>query len=450
MPTPRIRTVEGSCWACKQRRVICDLTSPVCDKCAKTGRRCEYGLVRLRWTDCVASRGRLAGKKVPLAPSRALTSPGGQDEYMLYFEHELLPRFNLSNRGPKLDLKALAGDPVLLQSVLAVSNAHRTYRGSPDSSSSLAKIRERNNALRVFRKGLAGTQSDELNRSLFMANVLFCILDGIIEPVTKDSATHHHLVGGKAILRQWGGQRGIIQSNKSPVPILMLSIFATMDLTHAMLIGDEPYFEAAAWGDFGDCEPWWGNVSPGDEFLETMGILCQLAELGHQTRHLNATAPISTLLSIQTTLEQQTLRQAEDRNKSPELIPWAGFCATYRYTASVYLYRALSGLTLDHFLVQRAVADFIELISGTDLTHNLHHCILFPLLICGTHCLAEEQRVQVRRSIGQTATYLSFESLRAMNGFLEKVWQQLDEGHERHEAGWWAYFEEIAHVTCLF
>lgn len=29
---PRIRTVEGSCWGCKERRVICDLNVPSCDK----------------------------------------------------------------------------------------------------------------------------------------------------------------------------------------------------------------------------------------------------------------------------------------------------------------------------------------------------------------------------------------------------------------------------------
>merc|ERR1711977_138890 len=34
MPTPRIRTVEGSCWGCNERRVICDLTLPACAKCS--------------------------------------------------------------------------------------------------------------------------------------------------------------------------------------------------------------------------------------------------------------------------------------------------------------------------------------------------------------------------------------------------------------------------------
>lgn len=447
---PRIRTVEGSCWTCKERRVICDLTLPACEKCTKIDRQCDYGKVRLRWTDCVASRGRLAGKKIPLY--HPPTFQRNQDTHILYFENELLPRFNLTNTVPSLDLKSLARDPVLIHSVIAVANAHEMYaHRTADGGAIVARIRDRNNALRLFRQNLSGAHNDAVNNSLFIANVLLCILDGIIEPSTETSATHHHLVGGKAILKHWGGVGDIFEKKQNgELPMLMLSIFATMDLTHALLMGDEPYFEASSWANFGGGETWWGNRPADDDYLETMAILSQLATLGYEMKTFQNTAPIGTLLSIQMDLEHQASRQVSGTNDDPDKASWAAFCSVYRFAASVYLYRALSSLDVDHPLVQQAVASCMEVVGGTALTKQLHHCILFPLLVVGTHCLSKQQQQLVRHSIVQTATYLSFESLRSLERFLEKRWASLEEDPDCIHSTWWEYFDEIAAATCLF
>lgn len=396
----------------------------------------------------MASRGRLAGKKIPLcAPPVLQRSP---DTHIMYFENELLPRFKLSNTVPILDLKILTQDPILIQSIIAVANAHQTYAyRSPDEDSAVTRIQDRNNALRLFRKNLMAAHKDEVNNSLFIANVLLCILDGIIEPSTETSATHHHLVGGKAILEHWGGVEAIF-NGKGELPILMLSIFATMDLTHALLMGDEPYFEASSWPEFGGAEPWWGNVPAHDDYLETMAIFSQLATIGHGVRHSQETVEIGTLLSIQMDLEQQASRQVSTAEDDPDKAAWEAFCSVYRFSASVYLYRALSGLDVDHALVQQAVAGCIEVVGGTALTSKLHHCILFPLLVVGTHCLQNEQRDLIRNSIVHTATYLSFESLRSFKSFLEQRWKELDEKSSVIQSTWWEYFDEIAASTCLF
>ncbi|CAG8981989.1 hypothetical protein HYALB_00004856 [Hymenoscyphus albidus] len=452
---PRIRTVEGSCWSCKERRVICDLAVPSCAKCIKIGARCDYGPIRLKWTDCVASRGRFAGKKVPLPQQRSPSPQSPQmlvlkrnsDSHLMYFENELLPRFNLTNTVPMIDLKILAKDPVLFQSALAVANAHEASRGEDGMGMSLQKIQSRNRALRVFREQLMAVSSDDVNGSLFIANVLLCILDGIIEPVSDSSATHHHLVGGKAILKQWAGVRGVFRS-KRELPILMLSIFATMDLTHSLLIGDAPFFEPSFWTEFGDCEPWWGNVRPDDDFLQVMAIFSQLASLGAAARE--KVVDIGTLLSIQLTLETQIKPEEEDEKYAPQSAAWTAFCAVYRFSASVYLYRALSGLDVDHVLVQQAITSFFEVLDGTDLTEKLHHCILFPLLIAASHSLLPKQRESVRRSIGTTSVYLSFESLRSLEDFLQRRWEMLDRFPNTKQLTWWQYYEEIANVSCLF
>jgi hypothetical protein len=184
-----------------------------------------------------------------------------------------------------------------------------------------------------------------------------------------------------------------------------------------------------------------------------MGTISTLATLGYGVRRLNNTVPIDTLLSIQMSLERQaTSPQVDDGTPgSSERVAWAAFCAVYRFTASVYLYRALSGLYIDHPLVQKAVSDCMEVIASSDLTPKLHHCILFPLLVVGTLCMEEEQRAIIRRSIEQTSVYLSFESLRTFRLFMESRWEKLDSKSEEYmRSNWWWYFEEIAPSTCLF
>lgn len=367
---------------------------------------------------------------------------------MLYFEKELLPRFNLSNTVPHLNLEILSKDPVMMQTVVAVSNAHYSYRSANVKELSLETIQGRSEAIKLFRTHLMGVHTDEINKSLFIANVLLCILDGIIEPSKDSSATHHHLVGGKAILQQWAGMQSVLES-KEEVSVLMMSIFATMDLTHSMLIGDKPFFDPGMWANFGDCGPWWGNVKAGDPFLDTMGILSQLAVYGYASKQHQIAVDIGTLLSTQKELEEQDSQQrsSEDATTRPD---WVAFCAVYRYAASVYLYRALSGLDVDHELVQNVVKTCMDLLAGDQLTESLHHCILFPLLIVASHCLDTDQRATTLKSLYTTSKYLSFESLRSLQDFLENRWKILDNKSPTLQWTWWEYFDEIANVSCLF
>jgi hypothetical protein len=297
---------------------------------------------------------------------------------------------------------------------------------------------------------MAAENSDEIHNSLFIANVLLCILDGIIEPTPESTAAHYHILGGKAILKHWGGVQAIFDK-RTELPILMLSLFATMDLTHAILIGDETYFEASFWADFGGHEAWWGSVPPQDDFLETMSIISQLGELGHGVLHRKDVVPIDKLLLIQQALDQQASRQLELDTKDTEVLAWGDFTSAFRLSASVYLYRALSGLEVGHPLVQKAVADCMTVVSEGHLTLKLHHCILFPLLVVGTHSLDPCQRAAIRESIKHSSAYLSFEGLRSLTSYLEKRWEQLDDPTSGcQQMNWWAFFEEIALESCMF
>ncbi|KAI5461590.1 fungal-specific transcription factor domain-containing protein [Mariannaea sp. PMI_226] len=72
------------CPVCITRRVKCDRSLPTCVKCASRDLEClGYNPFRLRWDQGVASRGKLAGKPVPVThenePKGKSTSPGARD-----------------------------------------------------------------------------------------------------------------------------------------------------------------------------------------------------------------------------------------------------------------------------------------------------------------------------------------------------------------------------------
>lgn len=193
MPPKRVRTVEGSCWPCKDRRILCDLQRPRCSRCTASGRPCGYGKVRLRWCNGIAVRGRFAGQNRPvldvddrkeenkerqelaivrrkgedrkdgysalpsLCPGDSLvsTSPMTAEELMLYFEHEVVDRFNISPDRIRVDLLSVCKDPALRQSVTAVANAHHfLYLQQSPHDAALAKKKARLEAIQVFRKQL--------------------------------------------------------------------------------------------------------------------------------------------------------------------------------------------------------------------------------------------------------------------------------------------------------
>ncbi|KAJ1710852.1 fungal-specific transcription factor domain-containing protein [Aspergillus flavus] len=86
MSTAAANCADVPCWTCRRRRLKCDRALPLCGKCTSSQRPClGYGKDKpLRWTDSVASRGKLMGKKVPyqeqhISISRVLNDPGLQD-----------------------------------------------------------------------------------------------------------------------------------------------------------------------------------------------------------------------------------------------------------------------------------------------------------------------------------------------------------------------------------
>ena len=209
MATKRKRTAEGSCWPCRKRRVLCDLTRPSCNRCLSRQQLCEYAQNRIRWVDGVASRGKLAGRSLPIPSSPPLSSliPSvNDDQLLLYFERRVLPRFNLATEPLEFDLASIYHDGVLQRAAAAVAKAHYAMDGKTRSGNDMASTEQtRLNALRTYREQLTKQVGSAASmESLFVTNILFCILDGIIEPSDESAAMYYHFNGGKAMLRKLG------------------------------------------------------------------------------------------------------------------------------------------------------------------------------------------------------------------------------------------------------
>lgn len=368
--------------------MLCDLTRPSCSRCNTSQQPCQYSQTRLKWINGVAARGKLAGQRLPIRGQevqpipRSVTSLMTQDGLLLYFTHAVVPRFNLGIGSLNIDLTFVNRDPVLQHAVLALANAHHTIDARAISNDTLfAKGQSRLTALEVFRKQLDGQHASP--DDLFLANVFHCVLDGIIEPTDETAAMVCHFQGGKALLSH-GDCLGRLNSESHGLSAFAMSIFATMDLVHALLSGQAPFFdEAWVMSRVGrDC--WWGCLTAGDPFLGILSILARLARLGHDALKSQTVVPIDSLLSIQHTLDGKSLiplNQADGNAGGA----WAAFCTAYRSTAKIYMYRALCNLDSDHDLVQQATKEGVQAICKENLAGNLAHCMLFPMLVVGSH-----------------------------------------------------------------
>lgn len=99
------RTNPNGCHNCRRKRFRCDGSVPSCRKCISLGKEClGYGTL-WRWTDSVASRGKLSGKKIPLSKDDSDYSPSSQtDEDEWRLATNTANQGRSSNPSPDLDL----------------------------------------------------------------------------------------------------------------------------------------------------------------------------------------------------------------------------------------------------------------------------------------------------------------------------------------------------------
>ena len=442
--THRGRIIQGSCWTCRRRRIKCDLRKPTCKRCMLSSQPCSYlSTPPIKWVGGCATRGRLAYMPTHidiLASSPLTTKAMDSSDSLLYFGNAVLPRFQILEEPLEWDMNRARAHEALCLAMMAVSQAHYVRHAKVDVFDVVVvRQRARCTAIEGFRRILEqGVHSEEVAQRLFTINVLFCMLDGMIEPYEENKASIWHLRGGWAILHKWP---------HIPTKMLMdgglqahlLSIYATMDLVHALLAGEKPFFDAMTWRMFAGAQTWFGRLEAGDRFLTLLAALSDMASLGsivHSNLPLDSTALMEKcLMPI-----EAILYDIGDSSASS----WEVFCSVYELCAVIYMQRALRQRQADDEVVQDAVRRGVETLATKGLTIMMQHCIIFPLLVIGSHCTEASDRQEIRQVLSSSTCYLSFGNMQLMNDFLTTTWN-----NPRHR-NWWETFSAISEQAFIF
>jgi hypothetical protein len=449
-PRKRCRTVEGSCWPCKQRRVKCGLQKPVCHRCSlsKTD-ECNYDKVLLKWKKVPASS--IPATYLKLTPEHILDGnplPTDERRAVDYFKARLWPLFSTVNEPcpPPIAL-ALRSQPVL-QALCVFAEEYRASQEGGYCKKALNKRRLHCLAAIRDQLGSNSTKGSPL-AALLVAVLLLYFLEGYVNCTDDDASTKCHLAGALAIINALGGFQSA-WSSSDRITQMLLSELASTDLTDALLQDRAPSFSAAIWENMGTGSVWWETV-PGTTPLSS--VLCTMAEMSFYREAIQngvdlcsekaqeferALQPTYSMLDCtdESTVGGEKLHPV--RTASLSLV------RAFQHAGLIYLYSAIHKILPHHFLVQQHVHACLECIQGMDKRAKAQNCALFPLYIAGAHALAESHRACVLEILDTIHTNLGFQSVTSVRSVLHKIWQL-----ERNSESWTGIFQNTAIFTLV-
>ncbi|GLI72180.1 hypothetical protein PoHVEF18_000350 [Penicillium ochrochloron] len=95
--------------------------------------------------------------------------------------------------------------------------------------------------------------------------------------VGNSASTTSHQVGVRAIVEQLGGFSALMDESEKEIPHMLLSEFASTDLTRALLDARPPCFPARIWLDIERGPVWWEKQTYGITLAAVFRTMAQLA-----------------------------------------------------------------------------------------------------------------------------------------------------------------------------
>jgi len=448
----RIRVVEGSCWPCKKRRTKCDLTKPVCLRCAKSGANCDYNAQLIRWSTRPPVRAATALHQVlPGLGNNGLE--WSEKRALDYFHCRVWPLLQTSEEICPPPLPVALEHRVVLLAACVLSESHRILQDGTDRGSTfnvrrlecLAAIKSEIDHCCTQERGLSGSLL-----VLLFAVVLLHLHDGFLEPNGADASTASHRQGVTAILAQMGGFVRVLRSGPEPMQML-LAEFASADLTTAMLQGTAPSYAPDIWQVVDEGAVWWGRDPLGRGSLATV-----LREMSAMAFYHESIARGVVELSMDEVRNFEVAFAWENMPRSPQTlvdveaspqdkvydaadaVHALALIRSFQCAALIFLYRAVCGLPTHHRLVQTSVQSCLTCISEISKPSKALHCILFPLFVAGAHALSSQQRAEVVEMLDFIRDQMRFASIKAMADCVNAVWAQ-----QPTEMTWTAMFSHL-------
>ncbi|USP73083.1 hypothetical protein yc1106_00357 [Curvularia clavata] len=429
----RRRTVEGSCWPCKQRRVKCDLQKPACRRCINSQTEdCSYDKVLLRWKKRPA-------KTVPefhIQLSQAHTLNGldlavHERKAIDYFRARLWPLFStLDEPCPPPVALALRSQPVL-QALCVFAEEHRALQEKESSPQALSK--RRTHCLATIRSHLGGGNPENAALSaLLVAVLLLYFLEGYLNCNNDGASTHCHFAGVLAIINALGGFQAAWASSDR-ITRMLLSEMASTDLTDALLQDRPPSFPATIWNYMEAGSVWWETVPGSRTLASVFSTMAEMSFYRHKIQNgeefcIDQVQAFERALqpSYPTTDDATESGTSGDKGTAlsePTIAASLSLIIAFQHAALIYLYSAIQNIPAKHALVQQHVGACLECIQGMDPRSKAQNCALFPLYVAGAHSLDETQRTYVSETLSKIHKNLQFESVLAVQTTLDSVWQ---------------------------
>ncbi|KAH7323814.1 fungal-specific transcription factor domain-containing protein [Rhexocercosporidium sp. MPI-PUGE-AT-0058] len=450
----RIRTVQGSCWPCRSRRVMCDLQQPICQKCAKADVACNYNKRLLKWQDSLASRGYLAGKTIPLRDSASTQDSGisslsaSQQDAFDYFRQKVWPLLFVGGVKSSVPFTLALKSPPLLWAILALATTHKSSQ-SETSELQIESEQARLACISSLRVQLAkGTKDEEQSRAVVMTSIFLCMLDGYLNPQYDMAATTEHQLGAQAVINILGGPLEAI-SRAAPNELILLSEFASMDLSRALIIGERPYIIPDIWSKFDCGRSWWEDIGG----LESLAVIFkELAQMAHyaldcaenpssevsvekvQCFEFNLQAPLKEI-SLYSGVQEDTHDPAQHHRHMEAQSLFRAF----RYCALIYLYRAICKLPTNHRLVQHRVQQSLESLSMLSEQAGYQTCALFPYCVAGAHSISDFHRETVMKNLDTIEVQLQFGNIKVLQRYLRALWKPGGQ-----DGDWFQMFKEFS------
>ncbi|KAI0007140.1 fungal-specific transcription factor domain-containing protein [Xylariaceae sp. FL0662B] len=268
---------------------------------------------------------------------------------------------------------------------------------------------------------------------LLVAVVLLYLLDGYVDCTQQHASTRSHYAGALAIIDALGGFESVWASSQMESSLL-LSEFASTDLTDALLQGRAPAFPAIIWEKIQSKPVWWETTSYGTSSLAS--IFGTMAEMGFYSQYIRDGYEIckekvlefeSALLPAWSTLEADArmgkgIIKALDHARMLELFA-NSFVRAFQHAGLIYLYRVICNLSTCHLLVQQHVHACLDIIQGIDLSCKAQSCVLFPLYVAGAHSLATVHRECVIERLDAVYAKIRFQSVLSARAALHNLWK---------------------------
>lgn len=309
--------------------------------------------------------------------------------------------------------------------------------------------------------------SIEVNtESLLNACILMSILDSVIDCTNLDIVPTH-LFGARAIFKELlENEPGFVTTlnTRNPLTQRTFSIFTTMDLIYCFLTCEcLTCIAEVDWIRLHGCDCWFGRLNAEDPFLKVLSGLAFFSNSACLIKTRSLPTNISKELA-------ETCKMLLELSSCTSPSCWQLFVSCFADVGLLYYARVFQGKSIDDKMVQSLIHNFIsKLRSGpstiltpfneNEPTHNeyvLDHCLLFPLMVIGAHCLNPEHQIFIRAWISKAVRSLAFKNINNLFAFLDKIWtsfQGYEDNVNRSAAfgiSWKAQFGWIAKKSIIF